>query len=278
MGKKLSVVKSVKSEDYTAPGNAVNEIWVGDTELISRLPFGDNDMEQAGWPANGGPKIPWHNFIIPMRRDLGTPSVTNSSPPLDFSVLVSQVPLNQMICCHQGGCITDQGITNTVFTFQLVAQDNSRFQYAVTLMILAYMGLISCREGRRLAAVLPSGRYIPYHDPTSLWAVANSAAAATILNACALVLGVLAISAWYEAHRVYRFETDDWRFMENLATTVLSTQMMVTSWTILVDWLDVWRILRHRNCRRGELPMEITINIRDEPPHYSPQNPPAAPV
>lgn len=64
MGNKLSSVHGVKSEDYYQPGNAINEIWVGNVEIISLLPFGDSDKAQAGWK-----KIPWHNFIIPMKRD-----------------------------------------------------------------------------------------------------------------------------------------------------------------------------------------------------------------
>ena len=68
MGHKVSVIHGVRSEDYYKPGNAVNEIWIGHLELISRLPFGDSDMGQAGWPHGGFPKIPWHNFIIPLKR------------------------------------------------------------------------------------------------------------------------------------------------------------------------------------------------------------------
>ncbi|KAJ5758074.1 uncharacterized protein N7511_006768 [Penicillium nucicola] len=49
-------------------GNAINEIWIGDVEVISRLPFGDSDLEQAGWQKNSWPKIPWHQFIIPLRK------------------------------------------------------------------------------------------------------------------------------------------------------------------------------------------------------------------
>ncbi|OOF97220.1 hypothetical protein ASPCADRAFT_128922 [Aspergillus carbonarius ITEM 5010] len=68
MGQKLSAIHGVKSEDYHKPGNAINEIWLGDVELISRLPFADSDMAQAAWPKGRFPKIPWHNFIIPWKR------------------------------------------------------------------------------------------------------------------------------------------------------------------------------------------------------------------
>lgn len=72
MGNKFSVVHGVKSDNFYQQGNAINEIWIGDVELISRLPFGDSDLEQAGWPAGSWPKIPWHQFVIPLKRNLAT--------------------------------------------------------------------------------------------------------------------------------------------------------------------------------------------------------------
>lgn len=77
MGHKVSVVKGVKSGNFYEQGNAINEIWVGDVEIISRLPFGDSDIGQAGWPPGNWPKIPWHQFIIPLRRDLDTVQSSN---------------------------------------------------------------------------------------------------------------------------------------------------------------------------------------------------------
>ncbi|PWY95560.1 hypothetical protein BO94DRAFT_129988 [Aspergillus sclerotioniger CBS 115572] len=68
MGQKLSAIHGVKSEDYDKPGNAINEVWLGNVEVISRLPFADSDMAQAAWPKGQFPKIPWHNFIIPWKR------------------------------------------------------------------------------------------------------------------------------------------------------------------------------------------------------------------
>jgi hypothetical protein len=68
MGNKVSAIHGVKSDHYYEKGNGINEIWVGDVELISRLPFGDSDLAQAAWPIGGWPKIPWHNFIIPLKR------------------------------------------------------------------------------------------------------------------------------------------------------------------------------------------------------------------
>ncbi|EAW08313.1 uncharacterized protein ACLA_030460 [Aspergillus clavatus NRRL 1] len=68
MGQRVSAIHSVKSENYYEKGNAINEIWIGNVELLSRLPFGDSDLAQASWPIGGWPKIPWHNFIIPLKR------------------------------------------------------------------------------------------------------------------------------------------------------------------------------------------------------------------
>ncbi|KOS42343.1 hypothetical protein ACN38_g6757 [Penicillium nordicum] len=80
MGNKVSAVHGVKSDHFYDQGNAVNEIWVGDVEVISRLPFGDSDLEQAGWPKGDYPKIPWHHFIIPMqKRDESSNTTTNPS-------------------------------------------------------------------------------------------------------------------------------------------------------------------------------------------------------
>ncbi|KAJ5964228.1 uncharacterized protein N7479_004104 [Penicillium vulpinum] len=80
MGNKVSAVNGVKSDHFYDQGNAVNEIWVGDVEVISRLPFGDSDLEQAGWPPGGFPKIPWHHFIIPMhKRDEASDMTSNPS-------------------------------------------------------------------------------------------------------------------------------------------------------------------------------------------------------
>ncbi|EKV11337.1 hypothetical protein Pdw03_2526 [Penicillium digitatum] len=80
MGNKISAVHGVKSDHFYDQGNAVNEIWVGDVEVISRLPFGDSDLEQAGWPKGDFPKIPWHHFIIPMQKRDEASNMTASVP------------------------------------------------------------------------------------------------------------------------------------------------------------------------------------------------------
>ncbi|KAJ5206793.1 hypothetical protein N7491_002575 [Penicillium cf. griseofulvum] len=80
MGNKVSAVNGVKSDHFYDQGNAVNEIWVGDVEIISRLPFGDSDLEQAGWPPGDFPKIPWHHFIIPMHKRNEASNMTTELP------------------------------------------------------------------------------------------------------------------------------------------------------------------------------------------------------
>lgn len=93
MGHKVSVVHGVKSDDFFKPGNAINEIWLGRLEIISRLPFGDSDMGQAGWHSGGFPKIPWHNFIIPLKRraeqkSVGEEAINEATMQLSFPVVI----------------------------------------------------------------------------------------------------------------------------------------------------------------------------------------------
>ncbi|KAA8648530.1 hypothetical protein EYZ11_008823 [Aspergillus tanneri] len=83
MGQNVSAINGVRSDNYYKPGNAINEIWIGDVELISRLPFGDSDIAQAGWSNGGWPKVPWHNFIIPMKR---------STPPPPPEIVITTKP------------------------------------------------------------------------------------------------------------------------------------------------------------------------------------------
>lgn len=79
MGHNVSTVHGVKSDNFYQQGNAINEIWIGDLELIARLPFGDSDLGQAGWPLKNWPKIPWHQFIIPLKRDLHQLNITSGN-------------------------------------------------------------------------------------------------------------------------------------------------------------------------------------------------------
>jgi hypothetical protein len=79
MGNRISAVNGVRSPNFFQPGNAVNEIWLGDVEIISRLPFGDSEMAQAGWPKGDYPKLPWRPFIIPLRAAVAKTTDTIAS-------------------------------------------------------------------------------------------------------------------------------------------------------------------------------------------------------
>ncbi|EEP81718.1 predicted protein [Uncinocarpus reesii 1704] len=85
MGNKISAVNGVRSPNFFEPGNAVNEVWIGKLEIISRLPFGDSDMAQAGWPKGDYPKIPWRPFIIPLRASFGKMARSITSPASEAS-------------------------------------------------------------------------------------------------------------------------------------------------------------------------------------------------
>ncbi|KAI5288927.1 hypothetical protein KEM54_004666 [Ascosphaera aggregata] len=67
MGNKVSSLTGVRSSHFYEPGNAVNEIWLGDFELISHLPFGAPDIDQTGFQKDTHyPMIPWKPFLIPL--------------------------------------------------------------------------------------------------------------------------------------------------------------------------------------------------------------------
>ncbi|KAJ5543416.1 hypothetical protein N7535_005843 [Penicillium sp. DV-2018c] len=89
MGNKVSAVRGVKSDHFYNQGNAINEIWVGDVEIISRLPFGDSDLEQAGWPIGGFPKIPWRHFIIPMHKRDEVTNMTTEHTAGDRNITIN---------------------------------------------------------------------------------------------------------------------------------------------------------------------------------------------
>ncbi|KAI5279610.1 hypothetical protein KEM52_004335, partial [Ascosphaera acerosa] len=72
MGNKVSSTAGVRSPHFFEPGNAVNEIWLGDFELISHLPFGAPDIEQTGFQKGTHyPMIPWKPFLIPLSGGAG---------------------------------------------------------------------------------------------------------------------------------------------------------------------------------------------------------------
>lgn len=120
MGHKFSAVTGARTDRYHEPGNAINEIWVGDVEVISRLPFGDSDLNQAGWPKGGIPKIPWKNFIIPMKRDVPGPGESdNLSRPLSYTqlaIIMLVIACGLLILSTRVHCLRRNSITYLHFT------------------------------------------------------------------------------------------------------------------------------------------------------------------
>ncbi|KAL5339066.1 hypothetical protein BJX70DRAFT_177596 [Aspergillus crustosus] len=142
MGHKVSVVTGVKSENFTQPGNAVNEIWVGDTEIISRLPFAGSDMDQAGWGKDGAPKIPWHNFIIPLKRDIHEiHEIVDFNHNVNFSSIVD-VPPNILVCCNRDGCMSNAQLTDVVITNTHLNQNPWLFIIAFAVMNFSITALL----------------------------------------------------------------------------------------------------------------------------------------
>ncbi|KAJ5246024.1 hypothetical protein N7468_001007 [Penicillium chermesinum] len=85
MGHNVSVINGVRSENFYEQRNGIHEIWVGDTEVISRLPFGDSDLGQSSWFGKW-PKIPWHQFIIPLKRDITSNITMNPNITMDKDI------------------------------------------------------------------------------------------------------------------------------------------------------------------------------------------------
>ncbi|KAJ5934267.1 hypothetical protein N7466_003814 [Penicillium verhagenii] len=98
MGNNVSSVTGVKSPNFYEQGNGINEIWVKDLEVVSRLPFGDSDLGQAGWPVGGWPKIPWHQFIIPLKRDLAGNIQNNFNETMEYAEMDYCIPQDN--ACH----------------------------------------------------------------------------------------------------------------------------------------------------------------------------------
>ncbi|KAL4806857.1 hypothetical protein BDV18DRAFT_138331 [Aspergillus unguis] len=254
MGHKLSAINGVKSENYTEPGNAVNEIWLGNTEIISRLPFGANDMEQAGLPTQGMPKIPWHNFIIPLKRAL-EPSVNNTEP-LDFSG-ISKVPTDRIVCCNKGGCIIDQKITKTVITLNHLNHDPSKLVIAFLLTYLAW--------GFLMLPVIRRKHLGPDYDSKKIY---NSRqvryAVKSILfewfyYTVGVAFGLSAVLAWGYASLVYQFQTAEWKLFYNVMLAFVLWPFMAGTWAMFLCGWDLGRLLRsHRRNKPEERDLGYT--------------------
>ncbi|KAL4886764.1 hypothetical protein BJY04DRAFT_77362 [Aspergillus karnatakaensis] len=187
MGHKVSVVTGVKSENFTQPGNAVNEIWIGDTEVISRLPFAGSDLDQAGWGADGKPKIPWHNFIIPLKRDTNeTHNFAHYN--LRNNCSSASEPAN-LICCNPNGCFTSNITSTEITTIQLSARSSDALCNSISWMIAAMYFLAT-----PVIFSIVAGRYsfawdIRVHRHDRIPATRFLFKVATINTAC-LVLGI----------------------------------------------------------------------------------------
>lgn len=263
MGQKLSVVSGVRSENFTQPGNAVNEIWVGNTEIISRLPFGDNDMEQAGWPENGMPKIPWHNFIIPMKRALNTSA--NYSCSFDWSN-ISQVPSDMMACCCQHGCIPNQRIASTIIPTGLLVENPSQLAIAFILVCAAWDCLKSVKRLRR--------KIVPKYDSNKRYTTRDAKRWAFASGVVTTYFAVVSVLWWYatlallQAYQVYQTKSWDWLLLVGVVFYSLLCQLLTGGWAILTllrDWREIQRNTRHRQDE------EEFIEIVEDKSSYSPQ-------
>lgn len=139
MGNKFSAVNGVRSSNFYEPGNGVNEIWVGDLEIVSRLPFGDSDMAQAGWPKGDYPKIPWRPFIIPLKgtveraADTVSTSISELSRRTDIGEHVAGIPL----------CLSHDRLDWIVLKLLSIPFSRRLFLYTLSLTGLIHSWLIS---------------------------------------------------------------------------------------------------------------------------------------
>lgn len=190
MGNKVSAVHGVKSDHFYDQGNAVNEIWVGDVEVISRLPFGDSDLEQAGWPPGDFPKIPWHHFIIPMQKRDEASNMTTEIPSWAKNEACCQAwnPKNGYLGMYMS--ISPCAAYFIGVAFLLLAFGTYfHFITCVSAAIFDWRGL---RESSRLYADPPAIRRMAKRKLLSSLAQAFIVAALSIL---CLVLGLPAAAA-----------------------------------------------------------------------------------
>jgi hypothetical protein len=181
MGHNVSSVHGVKSSDFYAPGNAVNEIWVDNVELISRLPFGDSDLGQAGWPPGDWPKIPWHQFIIPLKRDLGT--IRNQTTVMETKVVLTcttNMVTNNVLNCTTtvdtreiSRCVTplifgvDSGWASVLFLFSALL-----IEFGFLLLFLIAAMVVDGLRSLRMWASCPLRIIPPPYQPQNVmrWA------------------------------------------------------------------------------------------------------------
>ncbi|KAJ5187638.1 hypothetical protein N7449_010632 [Penicillium cf. viridicatum] len=192
MGNKVSAVHGVKSDHFYDQGNAVNEIWVGDVEVISRLPFGDSDLEQAGWPKGDFPKIPWHHFIIPMqKRDDASNTTVN----------LSSLAMNGTHCTCRDW-LPEHGYLGM---YTRIHPDAAVMIGALFLLVAGFLWMYFtgrlCRAFRTWQCVREASLLHP--DPVAvrrtanrdLWILLGEAYVVFVLSILCLVLGLPAIAA-----------------------------------------------------------------------------------
>ncbi|KAL4941526.1 hypothetical protein BDV06DRAFT_179632 [Aspergillus oleicola] len=241
MGHKLSAVNGVRSENYTEPGNAINEIWIGNTEIISRLPFGDNDMEQAGWPTNGMPKIPWHNFIIPMKRDLQV--LGNDTGPVNICNM-SNVTVDRIVWCNPIVCITVQGPHEEITA--LVKYSDAAFLInAIAWTVFAYLYLLTPQRARRNRALV----YEPVrtHNRRDVTDFGLDALMTTVSFAVGIGLSFLSVWLWAQARHFCKLSSWDWQLVQLVQSVVglfLFYRTVLGARVLGNIWKDWWRMRR----------------------------------
>ncbi|KAL4869123.1 hypothetical protein BDV12DRAFT_168302 [Aspergillus spectabilis] len=271
MGHKVSVVTGVKSENFTKPGNAVNEIWVGNTEVISRLPFAGSDMDQAGWAKDGMPKIPWHNFIIPLKRDVHT--IANFTHNVNFST-VSQLPSDKLICCNQDGCISDGLVTKNVITSQLVNQSSHELCNAILWMILPLYLLISPIILH--IGVLKYDGLRPYdkRDATLSFGRALFGTAYFVIGSVLAWLGgsaLLQSHVAYHVGNVYFFVNPDLLSLALLFSFLVIFHLLIGLWAVRALWKDWFKARRESRRWQDE---EVMVEVCEKIPNAGSQSSP----
>lgn len=160
MGNRISAAHGVRSPNLFSPGNAVNEIWFDNVEVISRLPFGDSDMGQAAWPKNDYPKIPWHPFIIPLRaaatKVARTLSLDSSAASITRRSL-SSMPPNGVVAAINNAidpcCILLLLLLAIPFLVAPIVIYHSRRTYCGSCQLSASRHHLDCAKPKRHAAV-----------------------------------------------------------------------------------------------------------------------------
>ncbi|KAL4928583.1 uncharacterized protein BDV17DRAFT_93231 [Aspergillus undulatus] len=232
MGHKFSAVNGVRSDNFTQPGNAINQIWYGNTEIISRLPFGDNDMEQAGWPQGGMPKIPWHNFIIPMKRDL---RASNHTSPIHSNWL-SGIPSERLIWCEKCGCISVPQKSITLLRIPML--DTGVLIFAVICVATTYLYLAMPGHAIRCGLMNNPAKIYDRLDARNFLI---RAAMSTLFYA----FGVWSAVAWWsEGPRLFQFMSWEWKLLEWVVRCILLYRVVTGAWDLVNCWREWWKTYR----------------------------------